>query len=89
MRNRDTRAKFWNVLQTTTWYVEYAIKFVGFGEMGDNKIIDSRGPEVRGGWGNCVMGNICYFLHNFIRLLSSKTVKRALNAKRIRMMSDA
>jgi hypothetical protein len=85
MRNRDTRAKFCNVLQITTLYVECAIKFVGFGEMGDSKIIDSRGPEVWGGWGNCVMENVCYFLHNFIRLLSSKTVERALSVKRMRM----
>jgi hypothetical protein len=39
-------------------YVEYAIKFVGFGEEEDNKIIESRGPEVRGGRGNCVIGNV-------------------------------
>jgi len=30
-------------------FVEYAMKFVGFGEEGGNKITECRGPEVRDG----------------------------------------
>jgi hypothetical protein len=34
------------------------MKFVGFGEMGVNKITEPRRTEVREGRGNCIMENV-------------------------------